>query len=59
MAVVFVQGASRGIGLEFVKTLAARRSVRVVAGCRDPDRADQLHQVMFTMGSDFYKIKLL
>jgi len=45
MAVVFVQGASRGIGLEFVKTLAVRRSVRVVAGCRDPDRADQLHEV--------------
>ena len=45
MAVVFIQGASRGIGLEFARTLAARRSVMVVAGCRDPDSADQLHQV--------------
>jgi len=45
MAVVFIQGASRGIGLEFAKTLAARRSVMVVAGCRDPDSADQLHQL--------------
>ena len=38
-----VQGASRGIGLEFVRQLLAQPAVgRVFAGCRAPDRADEL-----------------
>jgi len=38
-----VQGASRGIGLEFVRQLLAHPAVgRVFAGCRAPDRADEL-----------------
>ncbi len=38
-----VQGASRGIGLEFVRQLLAQPIVgRVFAGCRAPDRADEL-----------------
>jgi NAD(P)-dependent dehydrogenase (short-subunit alcohol dehydrogenase family) len=38
-----VQGASRGIGLEFVRQLLADPLVgRVFAGCRAPDRADEL-----------------
>jgi NAD(P)-dependent dehydrogenase (short-subunit alcohol dehydrogenase family) len=38
-----VQGASRGIGLEFVRQLLAQPVVgRVFAGCRAPDRADEL-----------------
>ena len=45
MAVVFIQGASRGIGLEFARALGARGGVRVLAGCRDPDGAHQLQQV--------------
>jgi len=45
MAVAFIQGASRGIGLEFARTLAARGNVHVIAGCRDPDRAEDLHKI--------------
>jgi len=45
MAVVFIQGASRGIGLEFARILGARGGVRVLAGCRDPDSAHQLQQL--------------
>lgn len=38
-----VQGASRGIGLEFVRQLLAQPVVgRVFAGCRAPDRAGEL-----------------
>ncbi len=38
-----VQGASRGIGLEFVRMLlAGGRFERVVATCRDPDAAEAL-----------------
>jgi NAD(P)-dependent dehydrogenase (short-subunit alcohol dehydrogenase family) len=38
-----VQGASRGIGLEFVRQLLAQPVVgRVFAGCRAPDRAEAL-----------------
>ena len=38
-----VQGASRGIGLEFVRQLLAQPAVgRVFAGCRAPDQADEL-----------------
>ncbi|MEM9865784.1 MAG: SDR family oxidoreductase, partial [Myxococcota bacterium] len=39
--VCIVQGASRGIGLEFVRQLAARGE-RVIATCRSPGRADAL-----------------
>ena len=42
MAVAFIQGASRGIGLEFARCLSARGNVQVVAGCRDPDTAVNL-----------------
>ena len=43
MAVAFIQGASRGIGLEFARCLSARGGVQVVAGCRDPEAATSLH----------------
>ena len=39
MAVACIQGASRGIGLEFARALSARGNVNVIAGCRDPDSA--------------------
>ncbi|MGB5544748.1 MAG: SDR family NAD(P)-dependent oxidoreductase, partial [Gammaproteobacteria bacterium] len=41
--IALVQGASRGIGLEFVRQLAQRPDMaRVFASCRDPAAADTL-----------------
>jgi len=45
MAVAFIQGASRGIGLEFARVLSARSDTRVVAGCRDPDGSYELQKL--------------
>ncbi len=42
MAVVLVTGANRGIGLEFVRQMAARGDV-VLAACRRPAQAEALH----------------
>jgi NAD(P)-dependent dehydrogenase (short-subunit alcohol dehydrogenase family) len=43
---VLIQGASRGIGLGFVRLcLAEPRVGRVVATCRDPDAAHGLHEL--------------
>ena len=42
MAVAFIQGASRGLGLEFARALSIRDGVKVVAGCRDPATAESL-----------------
>lgn len=41
---VVITGASRGIGLEFVRQYLARGD-RVTAACRAPDRADDLHRL--------------
>lgn len=41
MATILITGASRGIGLEFVRQYAAAGE-RVIATCRDPERAAQL-----------------
>ena len=43
----FVQGASRGIGLELVRQLvAARPTGRVIASCRHPSDATELRQLV-------------
>lgn len=42
MPTVLITGASRGIGLEFARQYAGQ-GWRVIATCRDPARADQLH----------------
>ena len=42
MAVAFIQGASRGLGLEFARALSSRGGGKVVAGCRDPASAESL-----------------
>lgn len=46
VAVSMVQGASRGIGLEFVKQLLERdQKGHVLATCRNPDRSTGLHDL--------------
>lgn len=42
-AVFVVTGANRGIGLQFVKSLASRTSGTIVACCRSPSEAKMLH----------------
>ena len=43
MASVLIQGASRGLGLQFARALAERESVAtVLATCRQPERAAEL-----------------
>jgi len=51
-----VQGASRGIGLEFVRQLLGQPAVgRVFAGCRTPDRADELA----ALAADDHRLQVL
>jgi len=42
-AIALVQGASRGLGLAMVKSLAARPGTKVVATCRRPQLVTELH----------------
>lgn len=44
-AIFVVTGASRGIGLQFVKSLLERTKGKVVACCRSPETAQQLAEV--------------
>jgi NAD(P)-dependent dehydrogenase (short-subunit alcohol dehydrogenase family) len=45
MSSVFITGANRGLGLEFARQYAAEEW-RVYAACRDPQKADQLKEVV-------------
>ncbi|KAG6554135.1 hypothetical protein Mapa_004051 [Marchantia paleacea] len=46
-AVCLVQGASRGLGLEFVRQLLSRRAdSNIIATCRNPDAAEKLNTLM-------------
>ena len=40
---ILITGANRGIGLELVRQYAGDSDVRVFAGCRSPDRAEELN----------------
>lgn len=41
--VALIQGASRGVGLQFCRSLLSRQSsVNVIATCRSPESADEL-----------------
>eukprot|EP00050_Salpingoeca_kvevrii_P006732 m.291299 g.291299 ORF g.291299 m.291299 type:complete len:245 (+) comp12452_c0_seq1:40-774(+) len=50
-AVTLVTGASRGIGLEFVRQLL-RRGDKVVATCRNPDKAVPLKELVASYSED-------
>jgi NAD(P)-dependent dehydrogenase (short-subunit alcohol dehydrogenase family) len=51
-AVFVVNGASRGIGLQFVKTLLANTAGRVVACCRTPGTAKGLQDLIASSSED-------
>lgn len=44
---IFITGANRGIGLEFVKQYTSRGE-RVLAGCRNPEKAKKLKRLLPT-----------
>ena len=50
-AVFVVTGASRGIGLQMVKSLSQRTKGIVIACCRSPDDASQLHSYIDASGT--------
>lgn len=43
--IALVQGASRGLGLEYVRQLLERGEQKVIATCRDPDNCTSLQQL--------------
>ncbi|KAH9500920.1 hypothetical protein Btru_069210 [Bulinus truncatus] len=45
-AACLVQGASRGIGLQFCKALLMQKNTNVIATCRKPSEATELEQLM-------------
>ena len=45
MKTAFVTGANRGLGLEFVTQLI-KEKFRVVAGCRNPESASNLQNLL-------------
>ncbi|NEX92148.1 SDR family oxidoreductase [Caulobacter sp. 17J65-9] len=49
MPTVLVAGANRGLGLEFVRQYAAD-GARVIAGVRDPAKADELNEIAKASG---------
>lgn len=51
-AVFVVSGASRGIGLQFVKSLISGTKGTVVACCRSPESASGLNEAIASMTSD-------
>lgn len=55
MTTVFITGANRGIGLEFVRQYT-NLGYRVIAGCRNPLLAQELHHIKDEKGSDLLDI---
>lgn len=50
MANIVVTGASRGLGLEFVKQLAKySRAPNIIALCRNPEKAEVVLLFMFLL----------
>lgn len=48
-AVFVINGASRGIGLQFVRELLNRTKGKIVACCRSPDTAENLHELLSSL----------
>ena len=44
MKKIFITGSSRGLGLEFAKQFL-ERGEKVIASCRDPEKAKDLHEL--------------
>lgn len=57
-AVYLVTGANRGIGLQHVKSLSSRVSGTILACCRTPDIATELHNFLYSHDTD-KKIRIL
>jgi NAD(P)-dependent dehydrogenase (short-subunit alcohol dehydrogenase family) len=53
-----VQGASRGLGLEFARQLLQRQGQEVVATCRRPDEAGELKELQQQSGSRLHLVQL-
>jgi NAD(P)-dependent dehydrogenase (short-subunit alcohol dehydrogenase family) len=59
-AVFVVTGASRGIGLQFVKSLVQRTKGTVVALCRSPDSAHGLNEIISALrDQDKSRVKVM
>ena len=55
MAVSVIQGASRGLGLQFCKHILSSKPNSVVyATCRNPEQANNLVQLRHDYGDDRY-----
>ena len=58
-AIALVQGASRGIGLQYCKTLLQRNTVStVIATCRNPDSSSGLNHLKNNNSSKLHVCKL-
>ena len=58
-AVFVISGASRGIGLQFVKSLLERTQGKIVACCRSPTSANQLNQLASQQHNNMDRIEIL
>lgn len=55
MSQILVTGANRGLGLEFVRQFL-NRGDHVIATCRNPDTADQLHDLQNLGPLEIYRL---
>jgi len=55
MSQILVTGSNRGLGLEFVRQFL-NRGDHVIATCRNPDTADQLHDLQNLGPVEIYQL---
>eukprot|EP00565_Helicotheca_tamesis_P008288 CAMPEP_0185738632 /NCGR_PEP_ID=MMETSP1171-20130828/33474_1 /TAXON_ID=374046 /ORGANISM="Helicotheca tamensis, Strain CCMP826" /LENGTH=356 /DNA_ID=CAMNT_0028409943 /DNA_START=49 /DNA_END=1119 /DNA_ORIENTATION=- len=58
-AVFVVNGSSRGIGLQFVKSLVDRSQGTILACCRSPDSADKLNEFLSSSPQASQRVKTI